>query len=126
MITNEELNQFNQKCQDLMPLVELLRIKDPSNTLRGLERDQKLSIMGYSPAQIEEMTGIEQPTPPPFDPDAEVEIVVSEKDMPERVRELNARLDAEWRAEYDRELEYGMATGLIESDPFLRINQPQS
>ena len=123
MITQDELNQFDQKCQDLMPLVQLLTIKDPSNTLRGLERDQKLSIMGFSPSQIEEMTGIEQPTPLPHDPDAEVEIVVSEKDMPERVRELKARIELEWRAEYRRELEYGVATGLIENEPFLRINE---
>jgi len=53
----KDLNALKQECQDLMPLVNLLKNKAPANSLSGLERDQKLSIMGFSPEQIEEMTG---------------------------------------------------------------------
>ncbi len=44
----------------LLPLLELLRIKDRPNSLRGLERDQRLAIMGYSPDEIEQLTGFKQ------------------------------------------------------------------
>ncbi len=43
-MTQDQINEFKQQCQDLMPLVELLKIKARPNTLIGLERDQKLAL----------------------------------------------------------------------------------
>ena len=54
--------------------------------------------------------------PVPFDPDALVEVVVSDHDLPDKAREVNARLEAEWRAEHSRMVETGIALGWIEEE----------
>jgi len=112
----DQINALKLECQSLMPLVELLKIKADPNSFMGLQRDQKLSIMGFSPEQIQEMTGYKQKDPVPYDPDAVVELIILDKDLPDEARELNARLDAEWRAEFDRMLEQGIVLGFIEEE----------
>lgn len=51
----DQTNEFKQEMQKLMPVVELMKVKASPDSLMGLERDQKLRIMGYSKKQIEEM-----------------------------------------------------------------------
>jgi hypothetical protein len=118
-MTLDQINEFKQKCQDLMPVVELLKIKAPPNTLLGLERDQKLACMGYSEAEIEEMTGFKRDVRPAQDQDVdfdEVEIFISDKDFPDQLRAFNARIDAERELEQTRMLEYGIARGFVEEE----------
>ena len=121
---NPDLNALKLECQDLMPLVHLLNNKSPFNSLRGLERDQKLSIMGFSPEQIQEMTG-KEPATPLFGSEStnESNRRYLGKELFERMEALNARTDAEWEQEYNRMLEYGIKRGFIEDEPKLRINQ---
>ena len=117
--TLDQINQFKKECQDLMPLVELLKIKSPPNSLRGLERDQKLSIMGFSPDQIEEMTGFKQDAYPLYSNQQssdEAKISFYGREIWEKMQALNARLDAEWRLEHDRILKNGVELGWIEEE----------
>lgn len=108
----DQINEFKQECQDLMPVVELLKIKARPDSLMGLEREQKLRIMGYSLVQIEEMTGFKRDVTSASDQDIdfdEVEIFISDKDFPDQLRAFNARIDAERELEQRRMLEYGVA-----------------
>jgi len=117
--TLDQINELKKQCQDLMPLVELLKIKSPPNSLRGLERDQKLSIMGFSPDQIEEMTGFKQDAYPLYSNQQssdEAKISFYGREIWEKMQALNARLDAEWRLEHDRILKNGVELGLIEEE----------
>ena len=112
--TLDQINQFKKECQDLMPLVELLKIKSPPNQLRGLERDQKLAIIGFSPDQIEEMTGFKQDAYPLYSNQQssdEAKISFYGREIWEKMQALNARLDAEWRLEHDRILKNGVELG---------------
>ena len=118
-----DLNALKQECQDLMPVVNLIKNKSPANSLSGLERDQKLSIMGFSPEQIKEMTGNESPTPFLGQSTKESRLRSMGKDICERMDALKARTDAEIEQEYNRMLVYGIATGFVEDEPKLRINQ---
>ena len=45
------------------------------------------------------------------------------KELFEKMEALNARTDAEFEQEYNRMMVYGMATGMVEDEPILRINQ---
>ena len=120
----KDLNALKQECQDLMPLVNLLKNKAPANSLSGLERDQKLSIMGFSPEQIEEMTGNKSATPLlNTESSKESNRRYLGKELFEKMEALNARTDAEFEQEYNRMMVYGMATGMVEDEPILRINQ---
>jgi hypothetical protein len=117
--TLDEIHEFNKKCQNLIPLVNLLKIKSPPNTLRGLERDQNLAIMGFSLDEIEEMTGFKQgdyPIHSNQQSSDQAKISFYGREIWEKIQALNARLDAEWRLEHDRMLKNGIATGLIEED----------
>jgi hypothetical protein len=93
----DQINEAKTEMQDLMPVVELMRIKSPPNSLLGLERNQKLRIMGYSPAQIEEMTGFKRDVRPALDQDVDlddlVEIFISDKDFPDQLRAFNSLLN---------------------------------
>ena len=112
--TLDQINQFKKECQDLMPLVELLKIKSPPNSLRGLERDQKLSIMGFSPDQIEEMTGFKKDAYPLYsNQQSSDEAIISfyGREIWEKMQALNARLDAEGGLEHDRILKNGVELG---------------
>ena len=120
---NQDLNALKQECQDLMPLVNLLKNKFPANSLSGLERDQKLSIMGFSPEQIEEMTGNESPIPFLGQSTKESRLRSMGKEICERMDALKARTEMEFEQEYNRMMVYGMATGFVEDEPKLRINQ---
>ena len=117
--TLDQINQFKKECQDLMPLVELLKIKSPPNSLRGLERDQKLSIMGFSPDQIEEMTGFKKDAYPLHSNQQssdEAKIRSMGREVFEKMQALNARLDAEGGLEHDRILKNGVELGWIEEE----------
>ena len=97
-----------------MPLVELLKIKSPPNQLRGLERDQKLAIMGFSPDQIEEMTGFKKDAYPLYSNQQssdEAKIRSMGREVFDKMQALNARLDAEGGLEHDRMLKNGVALG---------------
>jgi hypothetical protein len=59
-MTPDQVNELKAEWQKAMPEVELLKIKHPPNSVLGLYRDQMLSIMGYSRAQIAEMTGFRE------------------------------------------------------------------
>ena len=120
---NQDLNALKQECQDMMPLVNLLKNKFPANSLSGLERDQKLSIMGFSPEQIEEMTGNESPIPFLGQSTKESRLRSMGKEICERMDALKARTEMEFEQEYNRMMVYGMATGFVEDEPKLRINQ---
>jgi hypothetical protein len=118
-MTLDQINEFKQKCQDLMPVVELLKIKAPPNTLLGLEREQKLACMGFSDAEIEAMTGFKGDVSSAQDQDVdfdEVEIFISDKDFPDQLRAFNARIDAERELEQTRMLEFGIARGFVEEE----------
>ena len=122
--TSPNLNALKQECQDLMPLVNLLKNKSPANSLSGLERDQKLAIMGFSLEQIEEMTGKKLATPLlNTESSKESNRRYLGKELFEKMEALNARTDAEFEQEYNRMMVYGIATGLVEDEPKLRINQ---
>ena len=112
--TLDQINQFKKECQDLMPLVNLLKNKSAPNTLSGLERDQKLAIMGFSPDQIEEMTGFKQDAYPLHSVQQssdEAKISFYGKEIWEKMQALNARLDAEGGLEHDRILKNGVELG---------------
>ena len=117
--TLDQLNQLKKECQDLMPLVNLLKNKSAPNTLSGLERDQNLAIMGFSPDQIEEMTGFKQDAYPLYSNQQssdEAKIRSVGREVFEKMQALNARLDAEGGLEHDRMLKNGVALGWIEED----------
>ena len=57
---HDEIAQWKEEMQKLMPVIQLLQITDPPNTLEGLQRDQRLRIKGYSLEEIEEMTGFKR------------------------------------------------------------------
>jgi hypothetical protein len=59
-ITPDQVNELKAEWQKSMPEAELLKIKHPPNSVLGLYRDQMLSIMGYTRAQIAEMTGFRE------------------------------------------------------------------
>ena len=115
-MTLDQINQFKAKCQTDMPVVELMKIRADPDSLMGLERDQRLALMGFDWHEIEELTGYKRKEPVQFDPDALVEVVVSAHDLPDKAREVNARIEAEWRAEHDRIVETGIALGWIEEE----------
>ena len=68
-------------------------------TLIALEREQKLTIMGYSPGQIEEMTG--QPSLPITFPEStkDSRLRFYGKEIFDKIEAYNARIDAEVEAE---------------------------
>ena len=55
LAAQDEENRLKEEMQKLLPVVALMRINARPNSLMGLERDQKLSIMGYSRAEIKDM-----------------------------------------------------------------------
>ena len=113
----DEINQFNQRCQELMPLIELLKIKHPPNTLKGLERDQMLTIMGFSPDQIEAMTGFKRGQYRFLEGEQsseEVRLRCYGKEILEKLKALELQCDLEWEQEYDQHLKYGEARGFVE------------
>ena len=115
----ELLNQLKLECQGLMPLVELLKNKSAPNTLSGLERDQKLAIMGYSLDEIEEMTGFKQGDYPLLSNQQSTEesrLRFYGREILDKMEALKARTDKEWRAEHDRMLEHGISLGWIEGE----------
>ena len=113
LAAQDEENRLKEEMQKLLPVVALMRINARPNSLMGLERDQKLSIMGYSRAEIEQMTGFRRDCPTPFDPDAEVEIFISHKDSLDQLKS-NAKVDAD--REMERSLKRGIDLGLVEGD----------
>ena len=120
---NPDLNALKLECQELMPLVHLLKNKAPANSFSGLERDQKLSIMGFSPNQIRAMTGQESTTPFLGKSTKESRLRSMGKEICEKMDALKARTDKEFEQEYSRMLEYGIKRGFIEDEPKLRIFQ---
>ena len=56
-MTLDQINKEKEELQKLMPLVNLLKNKHEPHTCKGMERDQTLRLMGYTNAEIEEMTG---------------------------------------------------------------------
>ena len=50
----DQINEFKQRMQLLVPLVELMKIPNHANSLLLLEKEQGLAIMGYSKKQIKE------------------------------------------------------------------------
>ena len=121
--SNPGLNALKLECQDLMPVVYLLKNKAPANSFSGLERDQKLSIMGFSPEQIQEMTGNESAASFLGESTKESRLRSMGKEICEKMEALNARTDAEWEQEYTRMMEYGIKRGFIEDEPKLMIFQ---
>jgi hypothetical protein len=118
-MTLDQINEFKQECQDLMPTVELLKINASPDSLMGLERDQKLRIMGYGETEIEEMTGFKRDVSSAQDQDVdfeEVEIFISDKDFTDQSRAFKARIDAERELVQRRMLEYGIARGFVEEE----------
>ena len=59
-MTLDQINKEKEELQKLMPLVNLLKNKQEPYTCKGMERDQTLRLMGYTNAEIEEMTGFKQ------------------------------------------------------------------
>ena len=65
-MTLDQISREKAELQKLMPLVNILKNKQEPHTCKGMERDQTLRLMGYSNAEIEEMTGFKQePRPAP-------------------------------------------------------------
>lgn len=108
----DQINELKGEFQKSMPLVELLKIKDPPSSFRGLERDQMLSIMGFTRAEIEIMTGFKQNITLEIDDSAD--IFISGKDRPEEFQAFKTRERAEFEFEYERILSIGIALGSIE------------
>ena len=116
-MTLDQINEFKQKCQDSMALVELLKIKARPNTLMGLERDQKLACMGFTQEQIEEMTGFksgEYQFCAGEQSSEEVRLRFYGKEILDKLNALEKQSELEWEAECDRNLNYGMAHGFVE------------
>ena len=59
-LTLDQIYHEKEELQKLMPLVNLLKNKQEPHTCKGMERDQTLRLMGFSNAEIEEMTGFKQ------------------------------------------------------------------
>lgn len=113
----DQINEFKEEMQGLMPVVELMKIKSPPNSLSGLERDQKLRMMGYSTEQIENMTGFKHEIKLADESDFdEVEIFISDKDFPDQLKALNARIGLEREIEWNRIYNNGIALGFIEEE----------
>jgi hypothetical protein len=120
----DEENRLKEEMQKLLPVVALMRINARPNSLMGLERDQKLSIMVYSRAEIEQMTGFRRESPTAVDLDAEVEIFISGRDFPDELKEFDAGIEAEMEMEWRRWLKHGIDLGFVEGEggePKLRI-----
>src|ERR1035438_7060276 len=100
LAAQDEENRLKEEMQKLLPVVALMRINARHNSLMGLERDQKLSIMGYSRAEIEQMTGFRRESPTAVDLDAEVEVFISGQDFPDELKEFDARIEAEREMEW--------------------------
>jgi len=94
-----------------MPLVNLLKNKSAPNTLSGLERDQKLAIMGYSLDEIEEMTGFKRDAYPLLSNQQSTEesrLRFYGREILDKMEALKARTDKEWRAELTECLNTGL------------------
>jgi hypothetical protein len=52
----ERTNQLKREMQELMPAVNLLRIRGHPDSLICLERNQRLRIMGYTDERIRALT----------------------------------------------------------------------
>jgi hypothetical protein len=115
-MTLDQINEVKDQMQKKMPLIELLKNKASPDSFIGFERNQKLRFMGFSDERIEEMTGFKRKPQTLSDPDSLVELVVLGKDLPEKWREVNARLEAEWKCEYERVVKRGIALGYIEEE----------
>jgi hypothetical protein len=116
-MTLDQINEFKQKCQDSMALVELLKNKLPLNTLLGLERDQKLACMGFTQEQIEEMTGFKSGEYRFCDggqSSEEVRLRFYGKEILDKLNALEKQSELECEAQYERHLNYGMAQGFVE------------
>jgi hypothetical protein len=114
----DQINEFKQECQDLMPVVELMKIRAGPDSLMGLDRDVRLTIMGYSEAEIEDMTGYKR-NEPAFDPDInldETEIFISDKDFPDKLKAVKIKVNAERESEFSRILNFGIRLGFIEEE----------
>ena len=87
--------ELYEECRALMPVVELLKIKASPNSLIALEREQKLAIMGFSPSQIEEMTG--QPSTPFTFPESSKEsrLRFYGQEIYDKMEAYNAGIDGE-------------------------------
>ena len=92
-MTLDQTNQLMLECQKRLPLFRLLQVKTSPDTFLGLQRDQSLSIMGYSRKEIEEMTGFKRKKRAKRD--RSDEIYISDRDLPLKGREFLARLKAE-------------------------------
>jgi len=92
-MTLDQTNQLMLECQNRLPLFRLLENKAGPDTFLGLQRDQSLSIMGYSRKEIEKMTGFKRKRRAKRD--RLDQIYISDKDLPEKGREFLARLKAE-------------------------------
>ena len=111
-MSQDQINWFKQETK------ELLKIKARPNTLLGLERDQKLSIMGYSEDEIERMTGFKRGEFPFLYPESTKEDRIRSlgKEIYDKLEALEIRCRAEWEAEYDRLVRYGIARGFVEEE----------
>jgi hypothetical protein len=94
-MTADQINAIKDKWQKELPAVELMKIKADPDCFMGLERDQKLRLMGCNEQEIEQMTGFRREIPDAVDLDAEVEIHVSGVDLPDQYRAFCAGLEAE-------------------------------
>ena len=115
--TSDQINELKHQCQDLIPLVELLKIKAKPNTLLGLERDQKLACMGFTQEQIEEMTGFKRGEYQFCDGEQsseEVRLRFYGREILDKLNALDSKCKHEWELEYDRLLNYGIAQGFVE------------
>ena len=114
--TSDQTNELKQQMRDLIPLVELLKIKARPNTLMGLERDQKLACMGYSEEEIERMTGFKRGEFRFLDYDTSTEAKIRGlgEDVWEKLQALEIKSGLEWELEYDRVLNYGITQGFVE------------
>jgi hypothetical protein len=115
-MTLDQINEFKQQMQNLIPLVELLKIKARPNTLMGLERDQKLACMGFTGEEIEEMTGFKRGEFRFLDCETSEEVKIRGlgKEVWEKLQALENKCRTEWEAEYDRVLSYLIAQGSVE------------
>jgi len=128
----DELNAWKLEMQKLFPLVELLKNHAPPSSLKGLERDQTLRIMGFDWPEIEKMTGFDRGLEMASSSIGELgleepEIVTLAKDCKEGLTSLNARVEAEREVEWNRISLAKMSCGWIEDeisfDPILKDSQ---
>ena len=57
-MTLDQINALKQEMQEMLELASLTKIRGSPDSLRCIERDQKLAIMGYSSEEIEDMCSL--------------------------------------------------------------------